>query len=172
MNSEQQAQCEEVWKKYIALLRRMCYLKLRSMPDEIDDVISDVFLALCAKVDASGMPPNPKKWLYITLNNIILKKYRTVGAARARTVDIEDMEGLPTECGEIADIDDSAFAESVKKAFSEQLKEKEKVLFHYVFEENMKIKEIAALLQTGENAVRQSYYRLCLHMREIVEKMP
>lgn len=169
MNNEERAQCEKVWKQYIALLQKMCKLKLRSMPSEIDDVISDVFLAFCEKVDTSGFPKNTKNWLYGTLNNIILKRYRAVGTKKAKTVDVPNIEDIPDENNnDIANIDDTIFIESVKKLCDEKLKEKEKALFQYVFVDNMTMKEIAEILQTSEAAVRQRYHRLCVHMRKMV----
>ena len=171
MNSEERIQCEKVWEQYIALLQKMCKLKLRSMPDEIDDAISDVFLAFCEKVDKSGLPQNPKKWLYGTLNYIIIKRYQEVGTKKQKIIDVPDIEDIPDSNNNgIADVDDSVFVESAKKICVEKLKEKEKVLFKYVFVDNMKMKEIAEVLQTSETAVRQKYYRLCIHIRNIMDK--
>ncbi len=172
MNSEERIECEKVWNQYIALMHKMCNLKLQSMPDEIEDVISEVFLAFCEKVETSGFPQDSKKWLYGTLNNIILKRYRSAGYKKEKTVDIPDIEGMKfNNDSKIEDIDDAFFVESIKKMCDEQLKGKEKQLFQYVFVDNMKMKDIAEVLHTSETAVRQKYYRLCLHIRKIVDKM-
>ncbi len=78
MNIEKQKKCEELWNQFEPQLRTVCRVKLRSHPDNIDDVISDVFTALCEKVNKDGLPEKPKAWLYGTLNNKINLKYREI----------------------------------------------------------------------------------------------
>lgn len=164
--------CNELWKQYEPRLRQLCSIKLQSMPDEIDDVISEVFLALCKKIDESGLPDNPKTWLYGTLYNIIAKKYKDIYKKRERISDltaIEDISSSNTDF--VEEIEDRSFFEHLKSICDKELREKEKTLLKYVFEDDMTTKEIAEILHISEFAVRQRYHRLCEHLRKIVAKM-
>lgn len=76
MNSIQREICENLWNEYEPQLRKICRVKLRSCPDEVDDVMSEVSLALCKQIEKFGKPEKPKQWLYATFNNIINLKYR------------------------------------------------------------------------------------------------
>ena len=74
MNSIQREICENLWNEYEPQLRKICRVKLRSCPDEVDDVMSEVSLALCKQIEKFGKPEKPKQWLYATFNNIIINK--------------------------------------------------------------------------------------------------
>ena len=76
MNENQRKICTEIWQEYESQLRKICKIKLQSHPNEIDDVMSEVSLALCKQIKKYGEPNKPKQWLYATLNNIINLKYR------------------------------------------------------------------------------------------------
>lgn len=67
MNSIQREICENLWNEYEPQLRKICRVKLRSCPDEVDDVMSEVSLALCKQIEKFGKPEKPKQWLYATL---------------------------------------------------------------------------------------------------------
>ena len=71
MNSEYRDKCEALFRQFEPQLRRICRVKLRGRPDDTDDVISDVFTALCEKFEKDGAPDNPQAWLYGVLNNKI-----------------------------------------------------------------------------------------------------
>ena len=51
MNSIQREICENLWNEYEPQLRKICRVKLRSCPDEVDDVMSEVSLALCKQIE-------------------------------------------------------------------------------------------------------------------------
>ena len=52
MNENQRKICTEIWQEYESQLRKICKIKLQSHPNEIDDVMSEVSLALfvCIKL--------------------------------------------------------------------------------------------------------------------------
>lgn len=172
MDTTDNTLCEELWKQHEPRLRVMCYARLCSMPDEIDDVISEVFLALCKKVDESGPPDDPKTWLYKTLYNRISKKYNDVYRERARMIDLMSVENtLPTQADYVEEVEDRAFFEEMDSLCKDKLRDKEKTLMKYFLEDGLSTKEVAKILQISEPAVRQRYHRLCEHLRKIAEKM-
>lgn len=164
-------QCAAIWKQYEPYLRKICTVKLRNHPDEIDDIISEVFLALCKKVAESGYPEKPKAWLYGTLNNFINGKYREIYKEKQNTVDITEKEYiLPYGIDFVDEIDDDLLLEQIKNALEKELSEKEKILLRIIYEDELRMKEIALLYQTSESAVKQQHYRLCKHIRAIAKK--
>lgn len=50
MNENQRKICTEIWQEYESQLRKICKIKLQSHPNEIDDVMSEVSLALCKQI--------------------------------------------------------------------------------------------------------------------------
>mgnify|MGYP004447395681 CR=1 FL=1 len=46
MNENQRKICTEIWQEHESQLRKICKIKLQSHPNEIDDVMSEVSLAL------------------------------------------------------------------------------------------------------------------------------
>ncbi len=164
--------CEELWKQYEPHLRAMCKMKLQSMPNEIDDVISEVFLALCKKVDESGPPEDPKTWLYKTLYNRIARKYNDVNKTRERLIDLAAVENsLPAATDYIEEVEDRVLFEHLDSACKDKLRDKEKILLQYYYEDGLTIKEIANILHISEPTVRQRCHRLCEHLRKIAEKI-
>lgn len=170
METVDNIQFVELWNQYEPRLRQMCNIKLQSVPDEIDDVISEVFLALCKKVNESGLPKNPKTWLYGTLNNKILKEYEKIYKEKAISMaDIEYI--LPSSIDFIEEIEDKSFLDNLIKICEKELTESEKTLLLYVYKERLTMKEIAEILHSSEFAVKQKHYRLCKHLRKIAERI-
>lgn len=54
MNENQRKICTEIWQEYESQLRKICKIKLQSHPNEIDDVMSEVSLALCKQIKKYG----------------------------------------------------------------------------------------------------------------------
>ena len=102
MNSIQREICENLWNEYEPQLRKICRVKLRSCPDEVDDVMSEVSLALCKQIEKFGKPEKPKQWLYATFNNIINLKYREIYKQKEKQENIENKDfELPFEQTEV-----------------------------------------------------------------------
>ena len=98
MNENQRKICTEIWQEYESQLRKICKIKLQSHPNEIDDVMSEVSLALCKQIKKYGEPNKPKQWLYATLNNIINLKYRELYKFKEKQESLENNDfELPFE---------------------------------------------------------------------------
>lgn len=171
MENDCNLQCAELWNKYEPDLRRLCGLKLQSYADEIDDVISETFLALCKKVTESGPPENPKAWLYGTANNLINLKFRKLYRAKEKTVSLSDKEyELPYSHDFAEEIEDNLLIEELKSELEKELSEQEKALLRYIYDDGLKMKKIAEILHTTEAAVKQKHYRLCNKIRKTASK--
>ena len=171
MNEDERLQCDKLWQQYEPLVKKMCTLKLQSIPDEIDDVVSEIFLALCNKVDKSGLPENPKTWLYGVTKNLIKKKYKKSYRERQTIVSLTDFEETTTDDWDfVKEIEDRNILYQLMDIYDGKLKEKEKALLKYIYIDHLKMKEIAEIFHTNEQAVKQKYYRLRKRMYKIAKK--
>lgn len=164
-------QCSELWKQYEPSLRSLCQFKLRGHPEEIDDVISEVFFALCKKFEKNGPPENPKAWLYGACHNLINLKYKKMHKALETVVSLdENVHFLPytVEFGE--EDEDESLLEWLKLALEKELTEDEKMLVKLIYEDGRKMKDIAAILNSTESAVKQKHYRLCNKIRKMAKE--
>lgn len=167
MNAIENEVCVRVWIENEPRIRKICELKLNSCPDEIDDVISELFLAFFKKMSKDGLPEKPKGWLYATLNNIINMKYREIYKLREREKRLSDEEfELSFEVDVIGEKIDEIYDGEIKDKLKELLTEDEYHLIFSVYFDGMKMSEYARLHNSTEAAVRQKHYRICRKLRK------
>lgn len=163
--------CESLWKEFEPSIRKISRVKLRSCPDEVDDVVSQVFLALCEKVSKDGLPDKTKAWLYSVLNNIINQKYREVYKIKEKEQPISDNEyELPYTYNSIDEKIEEIYNDELKDKMQNLLKEDEFDIIRKIHFEKMKMKEIADLYNTTESAIKQKHYRICNKLRKIIKE--
>lgn len=158
--------CEKIWREYEPAIKKLSYVRLRGLENEIDDVVSEVFLALCEKFERDGSPDNPKAWMYSTFNNIINQRFRNVCKSR------ENISPIPMEEVELKfthSIPDSAFTSVSTDEFYSIIKglltEEEFNLIEELYVNETKTSELAARFHITEGAVRQRGYRICAKLR-------
>lgn len=153
--------CEALWNEYEPCLRRICNYKLSGYPSEIDDVIGDVYLALCDTINGSIGIDNPKAWLYGTLNNTIKLKYAEIDRKKKKYVRLESVERelfYSIDFDEV-EISDDLLNEIIDEIYQELLGS-EKTLLILIYTKKLKFKQIAEILNTTEGAIKQKHYRL------------
>lgn len=164
--------CNEIWDKYKPVLQNVCTSKLSNYPDEVDDVISDVFLALCEQIEKRGIPNSPKGWIFGTFRNVLNSKYREIYKAKEKYVRILDHEyGLPYKSDtHTKDIVERMCENDLTDFLKDELSETEYRLIQYVYFDRLKMAEIAVLENSTEAAIKQRHYRLCNKLRWLAEK--
>ena len=162
--------CERLWIENEPALRKLCRVKMQSCQDEIDDVISEVFLALCQKVSDESIPENPKAWLYGTLNNVIKLKYRKIYKRKDKQMSLSDEQyELPFEYGGIEEKIDELYSGEIWSKLKSLLTEEEYKLIKNIHYDRLKMKEIAQMNNTTESAIKQKHYRICNKLRKILK---
>lgn len=171
MNTIQNEICTGLWNEYEPQLRKICRVKMRSCPDEVDDVISDVFLALCKQIENNGIPEKTKQWIYGTFNNIVNMKYREVYRQKERheTLENHDFE-LPFEQNGIEEKIEEIYNNEIKDKLQSFLSEDEYKIIKYIYFDRLKMKEIAEIIGSTESAVKQKHYRICNKLRKVAKK--
>lgn len=171
MNNVQQEICVNLWNEYEPQLRKICRVKLRSCMDEVDDVMSEVSLALCKQIERFGQPEKPKQWLYATLNNIINLKYREIYKQKEKLESIESKDfELPFEQNGIEEKIEEIYNNEIRDKLQSFLSENEYLIIKYIYFDRLKMKEIADLIGSTEAAVKQKHYRICNKLRKSAKK--
>ena len=164
MNSIQREICENLWNEYEPQLRKICRVKLRSCPDEVDDVMSEVSLALCKQIEKFGKPEKPKQWLYATFNNI---KNREIYKQKEKQENIENKDfELPFEQNGIEEKIEEIYNNEIRDKLSTFLSNDECIIIKYIYFDRLKMKEIADIIGSTESAVKQKHYRICNKLRK------
>ena len=171
MNVDEKRICTEIWDSYEPWVRKISNIKLRSCPDEVDDLVSEVFLALCKQVSDNGAPEKPKEWLNGTLRNLLNRKYTKIYKIRENETNLLEEEfRLPFKNDDINRKENEIYIEELMKLFDDTLSDSELELLNYIFNYELKSKEIAVLMNTTEAAIKQKRYRLYIKLRKIVLK--
>ncbi len=166
--------CKKIWRENEQKLRRLCTYKLSGHPDEIEDVMAETALILWTALFEDKIIKYPNSWLYATANNLIKKKYRDLKIERESRVsfDEEDVKNYNLAVGYDSvscHLPDEMLEKFLIYADS-LLTDKEKLLFQYVYEDRLKMKEIAVKFSSTESAVKQRNYRLTRNIKRLLKE--
>lgn len=172
-SDEKEKLCIYLWNECKEELTSMCQYKLSSRLDEVKDVIADTFYYLCVAVFEDRRIDNYRAWLNAVANNLIKKKYTELNKMKLKNVTYneEDVEAY----GYIDHVFlDSMISDSVIEGLCDaiicELKPVEQKLYHYVYVDKLKMKEIAVLLDITEANVRQRNHRLTKKLKTMIKK--
>lgn len=165
--------CEALWNKYEPSLRKICQYKLSGNLSEVDDVIADAYLALCDAIKSNAEISNYKAWLYGTVNNLIKLKYAEINKRKKTYVRLESVEHKLFYDVDFDDFDlTDELLDGIITDILQQLLDSEKTLLILIYIKKLKFKEIAEILDTTEDAVKQKHYRLKRKIKRLAkEKM-
>ena len=169
MKTEEKETCIELWDTHKDRIHQVCSIKLRSCPNEVEDVVSEVFLALCKKVAESEVPEKPKEWLYGTLRNLLNKTYKNSYSARENETSFFESEiELPYMYDDIDSKETEMYVEEIRNAGI--LNNDELELIDLIYYKRLKLKEIAEMQNSTETAVKQKHYRTIRKLRKTAKK--
>lgn len=170
MTGKEREICEQLWIEHEPKLRSVCTAKMQSCLREVEDVISDVFVALCEQVENDGMPENPRAWLYGTLNNLIKHKFRDVYKSKDKETSLYAQEyKVPYGSDLIEQKVDEIYEKQIKDKLQYILTEDEYQTIYAIHFEKRKMKEVAQIFGTTESAIKQKHYRICNKLRRIIK---
>ena len=170
---EKEKLCIGLWNECKDELTRLCEYKLSSHPDEVEDIIADTFYYLCVAVFEERKIDNYRAWLTTVTNNLIKKKYTELKKMKLKNITYID-EDIDIH-GYIDDmIIDSLISDSVIEGLCDaiicELTPVEQKLYHYIYVDKLKMKEIAVLLDITEANVRQRNHRLTKKLKTKIKK--
>lgn len=168
MNLEDQKICAELWHTYEPQLCKICKYKMNKYPDYIDDIISEVYLALCKKISEFGVPEYPKAWLYGATNNLIAAKFKFIYTQREKIINIDEKEyELPYEYEFESVVHNNVILNDLIEFIDKNLNEDEKSLIKYIYIDELSMKEIANKSNSTPSAVKQKHYRLVKKIKKL-----
>lgn len=163
--------CEKLWNEYEPELRKLCHYRLSSYPSEIDDVIAEVYLALCNAINKGEDISKPKAWLYGTVNNLIKLKYTELNKIKRLHINLDSVEH---ELFYDLNIDESLLTaeviEALKDEIFDELTATDKTLLILIYIKKLKFRDIAKILNTTESAVKQRHYRLKRKVKSLAKE--
>ncbi len=171
MDENNKALCEALWEQYEPRLRVICEVKLSGLPDEVDDVISEVFTALCERLEKFGPPERPQAWLYGVLNNKINTRLREIYRKRKKEQPLpEDEVDVPFEPTEnaIDELTDEIYAAEIRDKLRGLLRDDEYELISEIYYEHMTRRDAALKAGTTESAIKQKHYRIMKKLRKLL----
>lgn len=144
---------------------------MKNCENEIDDVISETYLALCEHTKKQGLPSNPTAWLYSVLNRRINEKFRQLYKDKNNRIQIDDIYELPFEIDFEEEILKKIPIDKLKKYLLSELTDSELELYKYIYMKNLKYKQISEKMSISESAVKQRHYRLCNKIKKSAKKI-
>ena len=163
-----------IWQEHEPYIRKFCTYKLQSQPDEIEDCIQEIFLALSHSLQNGTVIAYPKAWLTKVADNIIKDFYEKVCTAVKRTVpyDAKQLERTqifyPDE--ELTSLSEEQISQLKEEVFS-HLTEPEQKLLHDRYAAKKSFAEIASEQNTTASNIRQRLYRLKQKTKAIIKQL-
>lgn len=134
---------------------------MRNCKDEIDDVVSETYLALCEHTKKHGLPSNPTAWLYSVLYRRINNKFREIYKQTKNTAGLDEAQTLQLEIDFDEEMLKSVSIDKLKNELLSQLTPQELELYELIYIEKENYFKIAEHYSTSQGAVKQRHYRLC-----------
>ena len=165
----------DLWKTYEACIRRLCEYKLKSSPDDIEDVVSETFLYLCEAIENEVKIENYGGWLCAVANNLIKQIYNKNTESKEILVNFRDgtEEYYNIKLG--YDIDNELVSdekiEEYRELIMNSLSTSEQIIMTMFYEEKRNLKEIGDVLGISENAAKQKHYRTVRKIKKIIKEL-
>ncbi len=151
--------CEQIWRENSQYIRQFCEYRLNSS-DDVDECISEVYLALVQALENKTEITYPKAWLTAVANNKIIDFYKSNKKKKAVVISLSSFDDS------VASYDNYNFdevsddeIELIKIKVLECLDEREKAIIEDHYQRGRKIKMIAAERNLSEANVKQILFR-------------
>lgn len=162
---------DTIWADNELYLRRLCNIKLQSCPQEIDDVMHDTYIALCEAFNDGRVINDYKKWLVGTLNHKVIAKYNEITISKKRFISFDDIE---TKVFYVVDFDSKRMSDELTEEIADEiissLSAKEQNLYHLIYDQKLKKKQIASILGIKAGTVRERAFRLNYKIKTIIKE--
>lgn len=176
MNIEKQELCNKIWMENKDAIENYCKYKLMSYPSEASDVTADISYHLCEAIMNDKIHTNPKSWLFAVARNLVKKKYEEANIKKKCFIEyneecIEKTENISFDEDLILDnlISDSVI-ESLSITILDKLSTNNQQLYHFIYNDHLKMKEIAQILNISVDAVKQRNKRLTKKIKQLVKE--
>lgn len=171
MNKIEEEQSLDLWLKYEPEIRRFCNIKLYRFPDEVDDVVSEIFTAFWTTCKDGKTINYPRQWLYTVARNYVNKAFKRIYKDQENIVGLSDKEYiLPYTHDSLLEIEAKEYCEILIEKTEKLLTDDEKRIMD-LYNKGMQLKEIAVIMGSTYPAIKQKHYRSVNKVKKIVEKL-
>jgi RNA polymerase sigma-70 factor, ECF subfamily len=123
---------------------RYVHRRLATNPEDVPDVVADIFSVAWRRVDEIPRPPEDRLWLYGVAHNLVLHTHRATFRRRRLHMRMSRYEALPVSSSDTSD--------AVRAAIT-RLRLQDQELLRLLFWDGLSHAEVAALLDCSVNAV-------------------
>lgn len=127
-------------------MKKICHAKMADNND-IDDIISETYLAFYEHCKKHGLPDNPTAWLYSILNRRINNKCREVYKNARNKVHLDEIQNLSFEVDFEEELLKNVSIDELKTKIISKLTNDEYNLYELIYEKGTKYAEIAKKIQ-------------------------
>lgn len=124
--------------------KKMAQIAYRKLGNEqiAEELVQEVFLAACVRIEKVYTHPKPVGWLYVTLNNLVMNE---LNKAYRNDVSLEEQEFLAAR----------EITRPLEDSLPKELKPRERKIVLLRFEQQRSYKEIAEVLGLSQPACRK-----------------
>lgn len=171
VNENRTYNCEELWYKYEPSIRGICKYKLKKYPEDVDDIVIEVYLAFCEACKKEQEIGNIEAWLFAVLHNKITAKYKELSTYKERYESYDEEKHViyyemnfdePT-------VPDSVIDATANEIIS-SLKEEEQELLELVDRKKVKYKAISKQKNKTIPSLKQAHYRAAKKAKERIKE--
>lgn len=154
----------KIYMKYLDPIYRYIYFRVNQNRQEAEDLTELVFFKALERVDKYQENGHSfRAWLYTIARNTVVDHWRRGAGTSSLTIDVANGDRTPEE-SLIFDEENKDLLEAI-----DQLNEEQRQLVVLKFIEGVSNREIAAILNKKEDAVRAMQYRALKQLRKIME---
>lgn len=157
------SQLKEAYSLYYSSIYKFCLSKLKDDRNSVEDCVQETFIVLYKKYLGGEKIEFTQAFLLKTASNFIKKRYSQIKREEAN-VDIEDVKEIISHS---TDIDDRLTFEEYSKMISDALSDTDKDIFSLRYIQELRIEEIAEMLNLSVSNVTTRLSRMRNKLRKL-----
>lgn len=161
---------KQAYRDYNNLLIKYCRIRLKDVPDAIDDCLQNTYLAYYKRLLSGEEIKNTKPFLYRVADNMVKRTVADYSKNAKRHTDLDNAKELS------AQIDFDSFSNSeidydiLKERLINRLNNDEQFLYRMKYEERKSLKEIGETLNIPPSAVANRTSRLRTKIKRLISE--
>lgn len=172
MNSSQQNKAikerfTQIYDSYKGSIYKFCLVRLKGDEHRAEDCMQNTFIVLYKKMRNREEIENPRAFLYKTAQNCIMKCYDEIKRDNERNMPLDDYSDKIIDTTQ--ELDRHIDYEMLNEQFNAVLNEDEQYLLKMKYIYDMKIEQIAKILNISKPAVAKRLQRLREKLKDNIE---
>lgn len=160
----------QVYSDYSSLLIKYCTVRLKEVPDAVDDCIQNTYLVYYKRLLTGEDIKSPKAFLYRTADNMVKRAIADFYKNAKRHTDLEEAERVITYDDFENNINTELDYDRLKELLISQLNESEQKLYQLKYAEGKSLKEIGEQLNIAPSAVANRTSRLRNKIKLLIDE--